>query len=400
MFGSRKTEVLIAGAGPVGLFTAVSLLERDVQVELFDSDRRKGTRSYALALHPHTLQLLQGVGLADRLAASGLRIDRVCFYDLEGERAAIDLGRLRGGFPYVLVVPQNELESVLQEYLREKKVKIHWDHRLQNIRRDGGKVKASIAQLDRVTLGYPVALNESVITKVFDVEADYVIGADGYHSRVRNILGSEFKTYGDPVTFFVTEFDADGPIDPEIRVVMNKTSTNVLWPMSAIRARWSFQISEDQKKNLTEESLDQLLRARAPWFTRRPAMVHWASQVTFDQRLSTLQGKDRTWLVGDSAHITGPVGVQSMNIGMREADDLAARLGKILRSSLSDQTLKNYSTERESEWRMLLEPENSVRVDSSCDDWLQKRAVRIVPCVPAGGEDLQAVLSQIGIALG
>jgi len=79
VFGKHKTEVLVVGAGPVGLFTALRLKEQGIDVSIVDKLQRTGTHSYALALHPASLELLDETGLADEIVSQGYRVDKISF---------------------------------------------------------------------------------------------------------------------------------------------------------------------------------------------------------------------------------------------------------------------------------------------------------------------------------
>ena len=81
MKGKHETEVLIVGAGPVGLFTALLLAEHGVRVQIVDEQWRTGAHSYALALHPHSLKLLEQVGLAAAVLEHGYRVRSVALSD-------------------------------------------------------------------------------------------------------------------------------------------------------------------------------------------------------------------------------------------------------------------------------------------------------------------------------
>ena len=76
--------------------------------------------------------------------------------------------------------------------------------------------------------------------------------------------------------------------------------------------------------------VEKVARHRAPWFSAGVKEITWCTEVVFEQRLAKQFGRDRCWLVGDAAHQTGPVGVQSMNVGMAEAEALAGVLRKIV----------------------------------------------------------------------
>ena len=87
MFGKKSPEVLIVGAGPVGLFAALSLARRGIRVQIVDHQWRPGTHSYALALHRRSLRLLGEVGLLDAVLQGAYRINRIAVYDDSTRRA-------------------------------------------------------------------------------------------------------------------------------------------------------------------------------------------------------------------------------------------------------------------------------------------------------------------------
>ena len=92
----ERTEVLVVGAGPVGLLTAIVLAEAGIEVKIIDREDRTTARSYACALHPRTLRLLSPMGLAAPVLERGRRTQTVAFYDGAARRAEIKLGELGG----------------------------------------------------------------------------------------------------------------------------------------------------------------------------------------------------------------------------------------------------------------------------------------------------------------
>src|SRR5579871_2979666 len=104
---SRKdeTEVLVVGAGPAGMLTALVLAGEGIRVKIIDKECRTATHSYACVLHPGTLQALEHVGLAEEITSLGRPIETVAFYEGESRQAEIRLSKLAGNFPYALVLP-------------------------------------------------------------------------------------------------------------------------------------------------------------------------------------------------------------------------------------------------------------------------------------------------------
>jgi 2-polyprenyl-6-methoxyphenol hydroxylase-like FAD-dependent oxidoreductase len=103
MLREETTEVLVAGAGPVGLITAILLAENGIRVKVVDKESGTATRSYSCALHPASLQLLAELGLAEEILKLGRRVDTVGFYDGKCRRAEIKLSGFVGDYPFAMV---------------------------------------------------------------------------------------------------------------------------------------------------------------------------------------------------------------------------------------------------------------------------------------------------------
>ena len=101
------------------------------------------------------------------------------------------------------------------------------------------------------------------------------------------------------------------------------------------------------------------------------------------------------WLAGDAAHLAGPAGVQSMNLGLTEASELA---GIIAAGGAAD-AFAAYDARWINEWRKLLGVSASLHADPHPDPWIAARASRLLSCLPAHGEELAALAGQVGLAL-
>src|SRR2546427_6591898 len=100
----------------------------------------------------------------------------------------------------------------------------------------------------------------------------------------------------------------------------------------------------------------------------------WSADVQFEQRLARQFGQGRCWLAGDAAHQTSPVGMQSMNVGLCEAEFLAGILTKILRQNASTDLLESYNHERRNEWQRLLGLKGGLKPKPETDPWINKLA--------------------------
>lgn len=420
MFGSHHTsEVLVVGAGPVGLLTALLLADRDVDVRIIDAAFRTGSHSYALGLHPHSLKLLEEVGAAHDAIEQGYRIDTLALYDERERRVELRLRELPCQYPYVLALRQDMVESILEQRLNHARRHVEWNHRVSALQARGEHWGLTIETLGKQTAGYAVATLEEVVERTIRTEARFVIGADGHRSFIRRALEIPFEPAGATAQFAVFEFQTDAEIGPEMRLVLRPGDINVVWPLPGRRVRWSFQvgpntdlarsrekqrlavqIADEAYPHLEESDLRNLLAERAPWFRGTVGQIDWSMVVQFDRRLAREFGRDHIWLLGDAAHMTWPAGMQSMNLGMREAYELAWRITRILRDGEDDELLREFARERRAEWTMLLGLSGPARARPDADPWIAANAERILPCLPASGVELRVLLRELKLDAG
>ena len=290
-----------------------------------------------------------------------------------------------------------------------------------------------VDRFERESRGYIVAHTEWVVAESRELEVPFVIGADGHRSRVRRALGAEFPEVGPALYFAVFEFSADAGLDHETRLVLGEETTDVLWPLPGGACRWSFQLPHytdehaealkeqllksgfgyfpterekdrgagggEQLPQLEESSLREYIRARAPWFKAEPRDVTWRTLVRFEKRLASKFGEGGMWLAGDAAHLTGPAGVQSMNLGLFEGHDLAARIADVVKGGSAPSTLDGYNARWMQIWRELQGLTGGLEPAEGCPDWLRDKAARLLPCLPAYGDGLRALAAQVGLRL-
>jgi 2-polyprenyl-6-methoxyphenol hydroxylase-like FAD-dependent oxidoreductase len=390
-------EVLVVGAGPVGLAAALFLQQRDVRVDIIDMHQRTTQHSYALAIHPRTLRVLDEAGVSGELMAAGRKLTTVAFYEGSTRHAEIDYASLPSAHPYLLVVRQSRLEQALAAALRERNVEVRWSHRLAALDAGDAAPAAEVATLDHVATGYPVARTESVVVRTGTVRPAYVIGADGYDSAVRRMTGIEMEDRGEARIFSVYEVEAAGDLPAEVRVILDPGQTSVYWPLEDGRCRWGFQIRDASAHDASLERLAQLIAVRAPWCTAHPTQIYWSTLGVFEQRLAQRFGRGAVWLAGDAAHQAAPVGVHSMNAGLVDARELASRMAWNLRERRAP-LLAELAAERRAAWDRLLAAERDVRALSGASAWVRDARARIVASIPASGEDLEPLLAQIGLS--
>jgi 2-polyprenyl-6-methoxyphenol hydroxylase-like FAD-dependent oxidoreductase len=427
-------EVLVVGAGPVGLASALALAKRGVRVEIVDTGVWPCKHSYALALHPESLKLFAAMGLREQALAGSYPVRKVGLWDREQRRAAVDLSEGVDPDACLAVLRQDAIENHLERALKDLGVEVRWRHEVSRLEPSGDMVKATVDKLERQSRGYIVAHAEWMVAKSAELEVPYVIGADGHSSRVRHALRLDFPEVGRAQYFAVFELKTDADLANEVRVVLGPETTDILWPLPGGFCRWSFELpgyadpdaermkdqllrsgfgyfpTERLKDRLTasepgnypildEENLRAFIAERAPWFTSKIELITWRTVVRFERRLASAFGKGRMWLAGDAAHLTGPGGVQSMNLGLLEGRELAEILTRRLRGGAMAGELDAYGERWQREWRKLHGLDSKMKATPKADPWVAAHAEQILSCLPAHGLELDSFAGQLGLTL-
>jgi NADPH-dependent dioxygenase len=412
---ARQTDALVVGAGPTGLVAALSLAKAGLSVEVIDEAWRQAGHSYALALHPRSLNLLDELGVASQAADSGRKLPSLTLLAGDEPRQSLRCGARDDRFPYLLSLPQSGLERLLTDALAQLGVKVRWSHRLASLEPNGDAVVATVERLEKESGGYGVAHTEWAVAATQSFRAGFVIGADGHRSLVRRALGTPLDEAGPSQVFAIFECLAPNAGDEE-RLVLREDSVNALWPLPDGRARWSLEVAApevsaaDRYKgrlttmlgerffpHLDESRTRDLLAERASWFASRAGEIGWSIEVRFERRLAASFGRGRIWLAGDAAHLTGPAGMQSMNAGLAEAHQLATSIARIRRGQAGLDELEAYGRERLADWGFLLGLRGGLRPNAGASDFVARNAARLLPCLPATPADLPPLAAQLGL---
>ncbi|MFC8383932.1 FAD-dependent oxidoreductase [Nocardia sp. NPDC057272] len=329
----EATSVVIVGAGPAGLTAAIVLAEAGVDHVLLDRLGEGANTSRAAVVHARTLEVLDGLGIANELVERGIKVPTFKLHDGAKTLATIEFGDLPTAFPYTLMVPQDVTEQVLLDRL----------HKL------GGTVHRPLT-VTRVT-----GENSSVTVEYTDehdrhgaIRADYVIGADGMHSVVREQAGIDFTGDTYPASFILADVRMSWPTArTEVSLHLSPEGVTVVAPLPDDEAnRYRVVATVDEApEHPTLDDVQALLNTRGPAGDIRVDEVLWSSRFRVHHRVADHYRAGHIFLAGDAAHVHSPAGGQGMNTGIQDAGLLATLLTKVTAGE-PDSILDTYETVR------------------------------------------------------
>lgn len=414
MFGKKHTDVMIVGAGPIGMMTALILAKSGIDTTIVDKASRPCTRSNALLLHPTVLKSLDRFGLAERVLENSYRIDAIHLYDDTQIRESIHLNQLPVAFPRISAISQNSLERVLEDELARLDTHVRWDHRAIGFTQDASHIEVNVDRLSERFMGYAVAHSEMMVEKTLNYHAKLMVAADGYNSLMRNLMQLENKSMGEPEYFAVFEFETDADPQHALRLSIHQDLLTAQIPQVGGRARLAFQYGDltlppdyrekdrlpleqrdDEEHVLDDEHLVQLIDQRVPWNAGFINRVTWRAAVPFEKRAVPVTRVGRAFLLGDAARSFGPLASTGMNLGILEAERLALAIKDRIQSPdlLSD--LDRLAEDFRSEWNLHYQIENHVSPAEMADPWIANHRSRILQNLPASGETLEKLAGQI-----
>ena len=319
-------EVVIVGAGPVGLATALLLGRRGIPFILIAPEAVLATDLRASTFHPPTLDMLDEQGLAAPLIAQGLQSPtwQIRIHE-SGERAEFDLSAIAADthHPFRLQCEQSKLCALLLERIAaEGAGQLMLGDRVDAVTQDDEGATVLVRPADAPEEADPVA-----------IRARFVIGADGSRSVVRREAGIAFegKTYPETTILATTSFPFHERLEglSNVNYVWKKGGTFSLLRLPNL---WRCSLYPDGDESIEDglrhESIARKLQEIAP--DERGHEILDTRAYRIHMRIAEDYRRGRILLAGDAAHVNSPSGGMGMNGGVHDAFELVATLAEVL----------------------------------------------------------------------
>ncbi|MER5463031.1 FAD-dependent monooxygenase [Streptomyces sp. NPDC002668] len=329
---SDQSDVIIAGAGPTGLTLGVELLLRGVPVRVMDRTERPHPHSRALVLWPRSLEILDRLGIGQDIMNRSIEIHGQVYYSGGKRKARVNFDRLPGSrFTSPVSIPQQETESAIRE-------------RFEGL---GGKVEYGVEVVGCQATAHGVKVMLKSDGRTWTENTPWLIGCDGAHSKVRELMGVDFPgaPYEQKFVLADGECVTDLAHDEAHHFMTNRGVLTVLGLPGG-----SFRVVASAPADLAVEDPIAFVQQAAD--ERCPVPLKLVGeQKTGDfrvhRRLAERFKSGRVLILGDAAHINSPVGAQGLNTGIEDAHALGWRLAGVQGESWTAGILEDWARERE-----------------------------------------------------
>jgi 2-polyprenyl-6-methoxyphenol hydroxylase-like FAD-dependent oxidoreductase len=333
MSTSQKTDVIVVGAGPVGLVAACELARRGVGVRIIDKLAQPTDQSRAIAVHARSLDMFDRMGIVDEMLDTGIKATAMQLYAGGRRLFRVPLGEVDSAFPFTLTTAQTETERVLGEHLQSLGVTV-----------ERGVGLVALSQDDD---GMQLTLQKGGSTE--QASASWVIGADGARSTVRKLVGTKLAGSFVGERFLLGDVDAEHSLDLDsMHTFFAPDGPVVVLPMRDGRMRFLAEVHDAPGTPLnmhpTLAELQAIVDRRIGGI--RLLHSHWLTSFEIHHARVPAYRWGRVFLAGDAAHIHSPAGGQGMNTGMQDVFNLAWKLAAAINGDAGDTLLDSYEAER------------------------------------------------------
>ena len=333
---SSNAPVLIVGAGPIGLATAVDLATKGIASIVLDDNDVVSVGSRAICWAKRSLEIFDRLGVADQMLAKGVtwKLGRV--YRGDEEIYTFDLLPEDGHkFPAFINLQQYYVEQFLVERCADfpELINLRFKNKVLSVAQDDDGVIASIQTPDGN----------------YDIRGDYLLACDGANSQLRKQFGLDFdgRHFGERFLIADVEMEADFPSERWFwfTPTFHKGQSALLHKQPDNIYRIDLQLGPDADPE-EEKKPENVIPRIEKIVGGRPFKLDWVSIYDFNCRRIDRFIHNRVIFVGDSAHVVSPFGARGGNGGIHDIDNLGWKLAAVISGQANQRLLDSYDEER------------------------------------------------------
>ncbi len=330
------TQIMIVGAGPIGLAAAIDLAMKNIKVVLIDKDNGVSDGSRAICWAKRTLEIFDRLGVGETMVAKGVTWQVGRTYWGDEEIYHFDLLPETGHKnPAFVNLQQYYVEDYLVQRCQDfpNHIDLRFGTQIDAVSQNEGKVTAHV----------------SSEYGDYQIEADYLLACDGAHSTMRHLLDLDFKGQHFTEKFLIADVKMEAPFPKErwfwFEPSFHQGQSALLHKQPDNIYRIDFQLPPDAD-NALETEPENVKKRIHKMLKNRDFELEWVSIYQFHCRRIEKFIHQRIIFAGDSAHIVSPFGARGGNGGIQDVDNLCWKLALILQGKAETNLLLSYDEER------------------------------------------------------
>lgn len=306
-------DIIVVGAGPVGLLFANILKNSDLNIAIFEKKETRDTHSKAIGISPPSLDLLRTIGILDDFLKNGVKVKKAIIHGSKKILGKLEFNSLDYPFNFILSIPQVVTETILENNLRDaKNITLYKNYEV---------IDAKIEKDNSI-------ITTKNLDKTLNFSAKFILASDGKASKIREIFNIPFVGNRYKETFLMGDFIDETNFQDDAHLFFTKNGPVESFPLPFKKRRWIVATENflkdgavdyliDKVKELTSIKLDKKNNISISPF----GVQHYLNKFYYYRNII---------FCGDSAHVMSPIGGQGMNTGFADAELAALILKKII----------------------------------------------------------------------